>query len=509
MQKLERVKNASKGIISGFAYKIIGVFFPFITRTVIIKVLGAEYLGLSSLFTSILSALNLVELGLGSSMVFSMYRPIAERDYVQLGALYKFYKVCYRIIGIVVLVLGCIVSQFLPSIISGDVPSDINLYLLFWIYLANTVLSYWLFAYKSSLLQAYQRTDIENKMGIVINILFYGSQIIVLFIFRDYYIYAIMFPLFTIITNVIRSVVVDRMFKDIKPAGRISAQTLKSITRNMSALIGHQILYTVINSVDNIVISAYLGLTILAVYNNYYYILNALNAIIVVIFQAVQAGIGNSIITESEGKNRADFKKFSLMIFMIVSWAAICLYCLCSDFILIWVGEELSLGFSTVILLAICFFVTQFRKIVTTYKNAAGLWRKDAIKPYIVIIVDLLIDVYCIPRIGVNGALIGTIVSMALISIPWETTVLFRTLFNDKPFRYFGYVLIQSMFTLAGCILVNILLKGIIPTTFLGFFAKAVLCAIIAGCYVMIANIYNKDMKWIFYRIYKLLVTKR
>ncbi len=498
VEKLDRANNASKGVISGFVFKIIGVVLPFVIRTVIIKELGAEYLGLSSLFTSILSALNLVELGLGSSMVFSMYQPVAEKDYLKLGALYNFYRLCYRIIGVIILVLGLIVSPLLPYIVKGDFPSDINVYILYWIYLLNTVLSYWLFAYKSSLLQAYQRTDIESKIGIIVNIFFYGSQILVLCIFHNYYIYAIMLPIFTIATNIIRSIIVDKMFRNIKCAGGISREAVKGITTNMVALIGHQISYTVINSVDNIVISAFLGLTILAMYNNYYFILNALNSIIVVIFQAVQAGIGNSIITESKEKNRSDFSKFALLIFMIVAWATICLYTLCQDFILLWVGREYVFGYTTVIYLSICFFITQFRKVVTTYKNAAGYWKKDALKPYIVILVDLLIDIILIPLIGADGALIATIVSMGFVSIPWETWVLFKFLFEESPLKYFVFIIIQAILTGIGCILCNAIIHTIHMAGLMGFIVKGLCCSVIAGIYVLFVNSHNKNMKWIF-----------
>ena len=156
--KIERTKNATKNIVFGIILKIYTIIVPFFMRTVMIHYLGVEYLGISSLFTSILQVLNLVELGVGSAMVFSMYKPIAEDDYTSICALMKLYKIYYRIIGAIILVLGLIICPFISYLIKSDLPPDMNIYILYIINLLATVFSYWLFAYKNSLLQAFQRT---------------------------------------------------------------------------------------------------------------------------------------------------------------------------------------------------------------------------------------------------------------------------------------------------------------------------------------------------------------
>ena len=153
--KIEKTKNASRNIIFGILMKIYQILLPFAIRTIIMYTIGVEYLGLNSLFTSILQVLNLAELGVGSAMIFSMYKPIAEDDSITICALMALYRLYYRIIGGVILVAGLVLTPFIPKLISGSVPPDMNIYILYLLNLLATVLTYWLFAYKNSILQAH------------------------------------------------------------------------------------------------------------------------------------------------------------------------------------------------------------------------------------------------------------------------------------------------------------------------------------------------------------------
>ena len=184
---INRTKNAINGTVSGVVLKILQILFPFIIRTIFIKTLGVEYLGLNSLFTSILQVLNLAELGVSSALVFSMYKPIVEDNTETICALMNLYKKYYRIIGLVVLLAGIIVLPFLPLLINGNTPQDVNLYIIYLMSLAATVLSYWLFAYKGSLFSAHQRNDIISLITICVSLITYIVQIFSIVLFKNYY----------------------------------------------------------------------------------------------------------------------------------------------------------------------------------------------------------------------------------------------------------------------------------------------------------------------------------
>ncbi len=434
--KIERTKNTIRNIIFGFLYRILNIFLPFFSRTAILYVLGTQYLGLSSLFSSILSFLSLAELGVGGAMVYSMYRPIAENDNETIRALLNLYRRFYRIIGTVIMALGLCLMPFLRNLIHGDIPADVNLYLLYFLYLLNAVLSYWLFAYKSAVLQAYQRNDVESKIGMIVTPISYLFMLGGMFLTKSYYGYIIWLPIFTIATNFIRVIYVDKMFPDLKPRGEISRELKRSIMKKVSALIGTKLNTVVLNAADNIVMAAFLGLTTIAVYGNYYYIMSSIIGFLGICYSAMTAGLGNSIAMESVEKNYHDFQKFSFINSWLVGWCVVCLVCLYQPFMYLWVGEKLMFPFYIVLEFGLYFYIYQIRKIPITYKDAAGIWWEDRFRPYVCMIVNVILNVILVQVIGVSGIILSTVCSL-FISIPWENYTIFRYIFRCSSREYY------------------------------------------------------------------------
>ena len=274
-----RLKNSVRNVLGALINKATAIVFPFVIRTIILYYLGTEYAGLSSLFTSVLQILSLSELGIGSAIVFSMYKPVAEGNNAEINALLKLYRKFYYIIGVTILFVGIILIPMIPRLINGTYPNDINLYALYLIYLSNTVLSYFLFAYKTSILNAFQRSDIESNLTTLINTGMYIFQIITLIAFRNYYLYIIWLPIATIVINIVRSRIVNKQYPAIRCDGEVSQEVKHDIFKRVGALIGHQLSGTVNCSLDNIVVSAFLGLKVVAQYGNYYYVVSALSGV--------------------------------------------------------------------------------------------------------------------------------------------------------------------------------------------------------------------------------------
>ena len=174
--KIQRSKNAGRNIFYGLILKVYQIIMPFIMRTVMIYYMGIEFAGLNNLFTSILQVLNLAELGIGAAMTFSMYESIAKNDEKKTCALMNLYKISFRVIGIIVLIIGLIIFPFVPKFVEGSIPKGLNIYILYLMHLSVTVLSYWLFAYKNSLLYAHQRTDVNSKVVLITNTFQYIFQ---------------------------------------------------------------------------------------------------------------------------------------------------------------------------------------------------------------------------------------------------------------------------------------------------------------------------------------------
>lgn len=341
--RIERTKNAVRNMIFGSILKAYQILLPFIMRTAMIYFMGVQYLGLNSLFTSILQVLNLAELGVGSAMVFSMYKPIAEDDSTTICALMKLYKIYYRIIGLIIAVVGVICLPFIPYLIKSDIPKGMNIYVLYLLNLSATVLSYWLFAYKNSLLQAHQRVDIMSKVTFITNTIQYLLQFFVLVIIKNYYAYLIVSLFMQAVTNIITAVVVSKKYPNYKAEGKLSKDYIIKINQRIRDLFTSKLGAVVLNSSDSIVISAFLGLTTLAIYQNYYFILTSIIGFVTIIFNACTAGIGNSLIVETKEKNYYDLKKFTFIISWIAGFCSICFLCLFQPFMDIWVGKSMKL----------------------------------------------------------------------------------------------------------------------------------------------------------------------
>ena len=481
-----RTINSIKNIVFGMVNRFVLMLFPFVVKTIMIKKLGTEYLGLNNLFSSILQVLSLSELGVGTAMVYSMYKPMAENDKQMLCALLNLYRKFYTIIGCVILGLGIVIMPFLDRLISGSYPSDINLYSLYFIYLINTVLSYFLFAYKKSLLEASQQNSIESKINTIVSVLMYVCQIIALMVTKNYYVYAIFLPLSTILINFLRNILVKRMFPDIICSGRISKEFVTSIYKKVGALIGHRIGTTIITSADSIVISAFLGLHVLAMYSNYYYILSSLIAVVTIFYTATTASIGNSLITADEKKNYRDFKTFTFLNNWIVGWFTICLICLYQPFMKIWMGEELMFPFHMVVLFAVYFYAWLSRRIGLTYKDAAGLWLEDFWKPYVGSVVNIVMNILLVKTIGIEGVIISTIIVMVAIYFPWETKVLFTEMFHSGAkqycISYYGYAIV----TVIGAVITYKLCELISVGGILGLLIKGLICTFVPNIFFLI-----------------------
>lgn len=495
MRHLDRTKNTIRNFIYGFLNKIVSLLLPFLIRSIIIRTLGREYLGLNNLFTSILSVLNLAELGMGTAMVWAMYEPIAKENKTVICQLLALYKKIYRIIGSIITICGLLLMPFLKHLVNGNV-ENINIYILYLIFLSDTVLSYLLFAYKSSILTAYQRSDIISNIGTVVQLLLNIVQIVILLIFKNYYFYILMKPLFTIINNIIVNYVTGKQYPDLIPYGNVDVSVKNNIFTRVKALIGHKIGSTVIASADSLVISAYLGLEMLAIYSNYYYIVYFLISVTSIFFNGMLAGIGNSLVLETREKNIILFKNINFMTVWLVTWCSVCLLCLLQPFMTLWMGKDMLLSTLTVILIVIYYYTWQARTTGLFFKDAAGMWNADFWKPYVAAIVNVVINILLVKRIGINGVFISTIICMVLIYFPWETWVLFKKMFGISSREYVLGQVISAIEAVFICVF-TYSICSIIPLSGIeGLIARGVICVFVPNIILVIFN--YKKQEYIF-----------
>lgn len=494
-----RTKNATRNIVWGIAYKVSTLFLPFAVRTVMIYSLGSEYLGLSSLFTSVLNVLSLAELGVGSAMVYAMYKPIAEKDIDTVCGLMNLYRKIYRIIGVIIIIVGVAIMPFLHKFISGDVPDDINIYLLFIIYLINTAGSYLLFAYQASVLNASQRNDVASKVNMFTGIAKNVLQIVILLLLRNYYGYVLLLPITSFAANIITAVCARKMFPEYSCCGTVETKLIKEIKSKVMALFAVKITSVIYNSVDSIVISAFLGLVALAKYNNYYYIMSAIISIVTVLFTSITSSIGNSIVLESDQKNYKDYMNLSYINAWIVGWCTVCLLCLYQPFMKLWVGEELMFGTGIVICFCVYFYAFQLKSVQSAYKDAAGLWKEDMWRSYAANAFNLVMNIILVQLVGIYGILLSTILALTVITYPWQTWMIHKKLFHCSMWGYLKKLAVYTMITLAACAGTYWICEKIPGKGILNLILRLIVCMIVPNVIFLVTtfkmNEFNESLR--------------
>ena len=486
-----RLRNYKKNTVSGIINKFVTLLLPFATRTCLLYVLGIEYVGLNGLFTAILQMLSLAELGFGSAIVYSMYKPIAVNDTKHLSALLFFYKKVYRIVGAVILGIGLCLMPFIDKMIDGGIPNDINIYWLYLIYLLNTSASYFLYAYRTAVLNAYQRGYICSWISCIYYFLLYLFQIIVLLAFKSYYLYIGITPVVTVAINLTNGYISKILYPQVKCEGSLREAEKKSIYYSVISLMWHKIGNTLIYSFDSIVISSFLGLAALGRYNNYYYIYNAIAGFFSTFYFGVTSGIGNFFLVEDKEKVLDGFFTFTFFNMFFVGVSACILLCMYQDFVFLWIGSNDMLPSSTVFLMVAYFYVWHSRRIIHTFKDAAGSWREDKFRPIIEGMVNLVINVALVDHIGLNGVIISTMISMIFVGMPWEIKVFVKDHLGIEMSKYWrtlgGFYCVFCVLT----IVVFFVTDFVSVTGIIAFAVKFLLCALLAM--MLFGLVYKED----------------
>lgn len=479
MGKDSRTINTVRNVKIGFISTVISIILPFINKTVIIWFLGAEFTGIDGLFSSVLSVLNLAELGFNEAIVYSLYRPIEERDERKIRELITIYRKVYGIVGIVVLGIGFLLMPFLPYFITGSYPDSINIYLLYLLYLVNSGISYFLFAYKEVLLIADQRRDVLTKIRLGVNILRYLIQFAVLLITRNFLLYLVVSVIGTIITNLLIQRSVNIRYPDYQCLKNIKIKLPIEIKNQVTALMLARICDISRNSFDNIVSSLYMGLVTTAIYGNYFYIYNAVSQFMLIISSSMNASVGNSIVTENVDKNYNDLLKFTFIFAWISGWCTITMSCLYQPFMKLWVGKDLMFTTMQMELFCIYFYSANMAVIRNQYIAGNGLWVKQKMSYVVEAVLNLMLDFILGKYWGVNGILIATIITIIVCNFLWRNVILFKNYFANKSYAQYLkihfyciiVIFIAWMLTYSLCIKITDESIG-------GFMIKIVLCAV-------------------------------
>ncbi len=439
--KLDFSRNMKRNVAASAVNSGIRLLFPFLNRTLFLWLLGPEYLGLNGLFGSILGVLMLAELGFGSAVISSMYKPIADDDRELACAYLRFYRSVYRWVGSAIFVMGLCLLPFLRRLVHGDVPPDVDLYVLYLIHLVNTSASYFLFAYRGSVLSVHHRNDVLSNIRTATSIVQYVVVFLILLLTRNYYYYVVATVVFTAISNLLIFRESRRLFPDLEPRGNLPDENRRRVLSDVKSIFLHKVGGVISYSFDNIVISAFLGLVAVAAYGNYYYVVTSVAGLVAVVYSSMNGGFGNKIYTESKEANFRLFMKMNRLSMAVVLFCAVAMTALYQPFICVWTKNDPALVRHTLtpLLMVLYFCIMQSRQVLLAFKSAASLWRQDRWKPIVAGAVNLasniLFVIYLPDAYKLDGVIFSTIIGFAFIQIPWESHVVFTAFFGKRESR--------------------------------------------------------------------------
>lgn len=460
----------------GSINKIITMILSFINRTIFIQILGVEYLGINGLFSDVLMMLSMADLGLGTAMAYSFYKPLAENDEKKLGLLISFYKKIYNIIALSVAIIGISIIPFLEYLINLEKPVPfLKIYYLF--FLANTVISY-LFVYKGSIISADQKNYMISKYQLYVSVIKSILQSIFLIVMENYFAYLIIQLIATLTNNIIISKKSDELYPYIRDSGhKIDSSEKKNILDNFKSVFIYKVSGVLLNGTDNTLISIMVGTLWVGIYSNYNLIINSINSFIGIIYTSVTASIGNVVATEKPKQRFEVFNSMQTISLLITTFTTVCLYVLLNDLMYVWLGSQYVINNLILNSIMINFYIAGVLRPIWTYREVTGLYNKTKYIMLIAAIENIFLSILMGKFMGMAGILYASAISRLSTYFWYEPKLLFKEYFNEGVYNYYMQLLRNFLITTVLIITINMLLKGFLIDSWLKLIIKTIIVA--------------------------------
>lgn len=432
---MSRTKKAAKNIIFNVTNQIIALILAFTSRTIFIRALGQEFLGINGLFSDVLNLLSLADLGFNVAMVYSFYQPLAANDTKAIAGLVQFYRKIYRIIAFVIAGIGLAIIPILPRLINLDQEfRHINLYYV--LSLLNIIVSY-LYVYKTSVLTADQNNYIISKVNIICQSIQIMSQIAALAIFKNYTLYLIIAIIATLCKNIICSYIAENRYPYIRNKEPMSRENKTDILSNVFSCFIYKAVNVVLNATDNLLISVIVGTVFVGYYSNYQLIQTRLVSLYALIFTSLTATVGNVIVTESAEKRFNVFQCEQTVSNIISCIIVPCYILLASDFIKIWLDSGYMLKGLDVAAMGVNIYFSCILQPLWTFREAVGLYKHTKFVMVMCAALNIILSILLGKIWGLFGIVIASAFSRLFTYIWYEPCLLFNLYFEQSAKYYF------------------------------------------------------------------------
>ncbi len=477
-----RIQQAKKNIAFGFVSNFVILFMNFLQRTIFILILGQTLTGVNSLFSGILSMLSMAELGIGSALNYSLYKPVANKDYEKIKSYMLFYKKAYRVIAAVITIIGLALTPFLKYLVKNPGDNTIQeLTVYYLIFLFNTVSTYFV-AYKYSLVNAEQRNYIQTNITTITKIVTVVVQIVVLLVTRNFLIYLLAQAAVELLQKIFVSRYLNRLYPYLceKKVQKLEKEETAVIITKTKALMCHKIGDVARLQTDSIIISSFIDVGVNGIVDNYNYVITYVANFVNIIFNSVLSGFGNLVATESKEKQYEVFKVYRFFACWLYGFATVGFWYLLTPLIgNLWLNDEWVIGQGIVTLILIDFYFKGGRVVLANFKIAAGVFEKDRYLALIQGGVNLVLSIGLVQVIGLSGIYVGTVVSGLMANVI-QPLIVYHDCFERKAISYFTDSL-KYLCVIVGITLLLLPVKAAIlqEVTFLRFLGMAVVITLV------------------------------
>lgn len=443
-----RLNLSFKNMLSGAVGQALTILLSFVSRTIFLRTLTTEYLGINGLFSNILTLLSFAELGIGNAMIFSMYKPLKDKDIQKLQGLMFLYKKAYRVIAVVVAGIGLLLVPFLSFFISNPPNIKENLTIIYLLYLLNATISY-LWTHKKSIIIADQKVYIVNISQNIFNIILLIAQAIVLILTHNFILYLCLQITTNLLNNLIVSHIANEMYPFLKEpiTTQISQNETKRIFTDIKALTISKIAGVVANGTDSIIISKIMGLTSVGLVSNYSLIINAVNGLFWSFLSGITASIGNLNTEKNFTYRAAIFKQLFLGVYSIYSFASICLLVLLNPFISIWLGKNYLIDNVTVFALVLIIYVSGVNYPCFVFRTTLGYFEQVKYAYVGSAFFNVVLSIILGKMFGLSGVFFATSISRLITSEIADGFYVYRDGLQLSPSIYFiKYYLYFTLF---------------------------------------------------------------
>ena len=465
----------------------------FLTRKLFVDYIGTEYLGLNGLLTNVLGMLSLIEGGIGSSIVYNLYKPLAENDRERVISLVQLYRKLYRYIILGIFLLSLIVYPFLPLFVKG-LDSLGYVHVVYWIFVFNTLVGYFV-ADKWSLINCDQKNYKLAGWMLAYQISMYIVKIGILYYFQNYILFLLVESLFGLLYNLAVSYKVGKLYRYTltKVKYEIDVDTKHRIFKNVKALFILSIGGYLLHSTDNIIISAFVGVGMVGLYSNYTLIINQVKSFLMPLMNNAKDSVGNLLATENTEKQMEVFYAMFFLNFIIVAWPTCVLFNALNPFITWWLGDEYALSLTVVAIICLNYYIDLIRSSIMIFKNAAGIFSPDRYIVFVTAAVNLIVSIYLVQKIGLAGVLLGTSISIITTNLWNWPRLVYKYQFRSSVLPYFKHFIVYAVFTVAVTSLAYYTNLSLCETFNINGFLEAVECILLSSAVFAI-------MTYIFFR---------